>query len=166
MSSVNIFMQDEMMAEPSVAAPPSTPELFQPIRHTLRRTGMRPYVFDGSEVAHAMSYMPGSPLWYDVTLYRAGVGKFVVSVKLYYKDSNLPDRFSCHELATLDDVASFLESYDASEDVHPSVPMEVTTMTASEFAMHVGLLKLKIEEARAQFRDVAGEILYSLASGA
>lgn len=164
MSSVNLFMSDGAPAEEPVAAQPSVADHFMPSRRVLRRTGSRPFVFEGAEIIHSMSYMPGSPLWYDLTLYRARTGGFVLEVKLFYKESSTPDRFSCHEFSSIEEVAEFLEEHDASQDVHPSLPMDNTEMSAADFALHVAGLRLRVEEARGQFADLAGEMLYSLSN--
>ncbi len=84
---------------------------------TLRRTGERPLSFQGAELCNAMSYVPGTPLWYEINVYRTAGETFVANVRMYTRSENEKDRFSCYEASSFDEVLSWLESYDPADDI-------------------------------------------------
>lgn len=142
---------------PTPAAPANATETF-----TLRRTGKRPLAFDGVELCMGMSYVPGTPFWYELNIYRTSLGSFVVAVKFFTKDDGDKDTFRAFQASTFDEVMSILETYDTSQDVRIDVQADDETLSVAELTVKALGLRARLEEARRQFAGLVGQVLYQL----
>lgn len=129
---------------------------------TLRRTGKRPLAFDGVELCMGMSYVPGTPFWYELNIYRTHAGSFVVAIKFFTKDEGDKDTFRAFQCATFDEVMSLLETYDTSQDVRIDVQADDDSMSVAELTVKALGLRARLEEARRQFAGLVGQVLYQL----
>jgi hypothetical protein len=129
---------------------------------TLRRNGERPLAFAGSEVCSAMSYMPGTPLWYEVNIYRTAARGYVGYVRMFTKSEDDKDRFSGCEADSFEEIIHWLVSYEPAHDISASIPVDDPTVSAVELGIKAAAVSLKLAEARRQYADLLGEILYTL----
>lgn len=160
MSQVPSF---DASVSPEVAAAPApgpSGHVFQ-----LRRTGGRPVRFTGTELCSAMSYGPGAPFWYEINIFRAANQKFVVDVRHFTKTDGDKDRFTVWTVESFDDAISALEHYDPATDLRVDLPVDDESVPLAELGLHAASLRLRIGEARRQFRQLVGEILYELDRG-
>jgi hypothetical protein len=161
MASVTMLNRSESPAPPeSELTSPSYGELR---RHTLRRTGQRAFAFEGVEICSSTSHSPGPPaFWYEINLYRRANEQFVVDIRFFSKSDNMRDRFQVVKADGLEEVASILEAYEPAHDIEANVDPEDQDLPASVFALKAATLRMRIDEARRQFRDLVGEVLHQL----
>jgi hypothetical protein len=156
MASVMLFSRAEARQEVQVeAAPENTTQ-------RLRRSGKRDYAFTGLEICSSTSHGPGPSLWYEINLYRKPTGPYVVDVRFFSKSESMRDRFHAFDADSLDDVASVLESYEPAFDIEPDVNPEDSDMPHALFVLKAAMLRIRIDEARRQFRDLVGDVLHQL----
>lgn len=129
----------------------------------LKQTGGRPVQFRGIELCSAMSYVPGTPLWYEINIYKTEESDFVTDVRMFTKDENERDVFRVERSYSLADVFDYLEKYDAANDVDASsVDLGSSHLSVANLSLSAASLRIRVEEARGQFRDLVGQILYQL----
>jgi hypothetical protein len=156
MASVMLFNRTETRQE---VEPEPTPEI--PMQR-LRRTGKRDYAFVGYEICSSTSHGPGPSLWYEINLYRKPAGPYVVDVRFFSKMETMRDRFQVFDADSLDEIASVLEAYEPSFDIEPDINPEDADMPHAVFVLKAAMLRIRIDEARRQFRDLVGDILHQL----
>jgi hypothetical protein len=131
----------------------------------LRRDGQRPFVFKGSELCSAMSYASGTPLWYEINIYQHVNESFPVEVKMFTKAENERDHFHLKVLSSLDGVFEYLENYNTEQDIDVAeLALSGKGQAISKLALQAATLKLRMEEAKRQFDDIVGQILFELES--
>lgn len=157
MASVMLFNRAEAVKHEH--EPVHTPEA--PLQR-LRRTGKRDYAFEGFEICSSTSHGPGPALWYEINLFRKPIGHYVVDVRFFSKIESMRDRFHVFDADGLDEVASLLESYDPGTDVEPDFNAEDAEMPHAVFVLKTAMLRIRLDEARRQFRDLVGDILHQL----
>lgn len=166
MSSVSVYSDNDAQVSASSdtgeASIISKPSSFREMHFSLKRTGQRPFAFSGSEICTSTSHSVGPSLWYELNIYRSNEGQYVVEIKMFNKSSKNKDRFSVIEMSSLEEISSFLEGYDAACDISSSFSLEDDHMPLSLLTLEAISLKIRIEEARSQFKDLAGELLYQL----
>ncbi|MEO1749992.1 MAG: hypothetical protein AAFR27_15505, partial [Pseudomonadota bacterium] len=122
-----------------------------------KRTGMRPMKFKAAEMCSSMSYVAGTPLWYEINIYQKPDDSFVVETKLFTKDENQRDIFRVQEIGSFEGVFEYLENYDTARDIDAEILNLVDPhMPVARLAMQAAALRLKMEEARRQFDDLVG----------
>lgn len=131
---------------------------------TLRRTGRRPVFFEGVELCMAMSYVPGAAFWYEINIYRTVSDGFVVYVRLFSKKEQDTDLYRVFEAGSFEEVISFLEDYDAAEDVRIDVLADDQSAPLSELVVRALALRARIDDARRQFSALVGQILFDIDS--
>ena len=62
----------------------------------------------------------------------------------------------------LDEVATILENYDPGTDVEPDLNAENADMPHAVFVLKTATLRIRLYEARRQFRDLVGDNLHQL----
>lgn len=129
---------------------------------SLRRTGERPLAFEGVEVCSAMSYIPGAPLWYEINVYRTASDSFIANVRMFTRSENEKDRFSAYEASSFDEAMFWLENYDPAEDIRADLPLDNSDVSVVELGLKAAAVKMKLSEARRQYRDLLGEIFYAV----
>lgn len=131
--------------------------------YKLKQTGGRPVHFEGVELCSTMSYAPGTPLWYEINLYKSTEATFVLDIRMFTKSENERDNFRVFTAYSLADVFDILERYDAANDIDAtSVDLQGDTMSIAQLSLSAASLRLRVEEARGQFRDLVGQLLYQL----
>lgn len=130
---------------------------------TLKQTGARPFEFSGTEICSAMSFVPGPPLWYEINVYQTTNRTFVVGVRMFTKSENESDVHRVMEAMSLEDVVGQLESYDPSFDIDASsLRIDDHSVSIAELSLAAITLRQRLEEARRQFKNLVGDILYEL----
>ena len=156
MASVMLFNRTELRQEAPAQPSPEAP------MQRLRRTGKRDYAFAGIEICSSTSHGPGPSLWYEINLFRKPAGPYVVDVRFYSKSETMRDRFRVFEAESLDEVASVLEGYEPGYDVEADFNPEDSDMPDAVFVLKAAMLRIRIDEARRQFRDLVGDVLHQL----
>lgn len=171
MSRLNVIEQayDRPLEPPAMAMrapdmPPPAPAAPESVK--LRRTGGRAIRFHGSLLCTAMSYQAGLPFWYEISIYRKTTGAFVVAVKMFTRSEDQRDLFRVYAAQEFEELVELLEGYDPTADID-AIELESTAddMSPSLLALKGLGIRLRIEEARRQFGDLVGEILYELDVG-
>lgn len=152
--------QMTQFAEPSPGETPMSS--MQAQSFTLKRLGARPLSFHGGELCMAMSFVPGAPYWYEINVYRTIDQRFVLAVKLFYRDDDKQDFCRAWEFADFGEVVKTLEAYDAGADIAVDVMPDDPHLSAPDMAAHAFALRAKAAEARRQFQSLVGEILHEL----
>jgi 4-coumarate--CoA ligase len=129
---------------------------------SLPRTGQRPLVFEGEEIVSATSCAPGPRFWYEINLYRKQDRSLVIDIRFFGKPTELKDRFRSFSADSLDDVTHILETYDPALDIHADIPVHDDSVPVSLIALQAAMVRMQIDEARRQFKDLAGEILHQI----
>lgn len=130
---------------------------------TLRRTGKRPLTFHGSELCMAMSFEVGTPLWYEINVFRrSDADGFIVDVRMFTKSDGEKDYFTVRECANFEEVMHYLEGYEPANDVRVDVTFDDDDLTLADLTVQALGLKIKVEEARRQYHGLVGQILYEL----
>jgi hypothetical protein len=129
---------------------------------TLRRTGERPLSFRGREVCSAMSYTPGTPLWYEINVFRTEHDSFIGNVRMFSKSENEKDRFAAYEASSFDEVMFWLENYDPASDIRADLPVASDEVTVAELGLRAAALRMHLAEAKRQYRDLLGEIFFAM----
>jgi hypothetical protein len=140
-----------------VPAPVAADQLF-----TLRRSGARPMTFAGAELCSAMSYEPGTPMWYEINIYRTAARSYVANVKMFSKSEDEKDRFAAYEAENFDEVLAWLETYEPANDIRISLPFDDPQTPMVELGIRAAAASMKVAEARRQYRDLMGEVFFAL----
>jgi len=131
----------------------------------IRRLGKRPLVFNGTELAMAMSFTPGLPYWYELNVFRTDQQKFVLAIKLFYSSEDEIDSSDAWEFDTLAEVFDAIEAYDAGRDVRFDMGGLSDAPAAAMAAMSMSL-RAEVEAARAHFAGLVGEFFKQLEDAA
>jgi hypothetical protein len=168
-NALNRQIQDEFAqtaAMASAPAParakktaPALPEV------ALRRTGERPLAFKGREILSATSYSAGPSLWHQISLYQGESG-LALDIRTYFKREDDRDVFFAAECASLEEAVYLIEQHDPASAIPVEAAIASDQLPSHEVALRAAMLRLRIDEARQQYRDLVGEILYSLATAA
>ncbi|MGL4636215.1 MAG: hypothetical protein ACRCWF_09560 [Beijerinckiaceae bacterium] len=129
---------------------------------SLRRTGERPLVFQGVEICSAMSYIPGAPLWYEINVYRTATESFVANVRMFTRSENDKDRFSACEADSFEEAIMWLEAYEPASDIRADLPLDDADVSVVELSIKAAAMRIRLSEARRQYRDLLGEVLFAV----
>lgn len=130
----------------------------------IKRVGGRPLVFDGTELAMAMSYTPTLPYWYEINLYRTSDHRFVACVRLFFVSADEQDTARAWECETLDGAIETLVRYDAADDVRLNVDPSFADQSAPEMAAQALDLRAQVKGYRQHYATLIGEFLHDLDS--
>lgn len=128
----------------------------------IKRIGARPLVFEGSELAMAMSYTPKLPFWYELNLYRTSAGKAVAAVRLFHQSEDEEDTVRAWECGSLDEAVEKLAHYDAADDVQLTMDASMSQGPAAELAAQAMALRAEVKTYRSHYASLIGEFLYDL----
>jgi hypothetical protein len=128
----------------------------------LRRTGARPLTFVGTEICSATSHAIGPSLWCEINLHATDQDRFVADIRMFFKSENIADVFTVHEADSIDEAVSILEAFDPASHLVVDLAVGNLEVPAIEIALKAAELRLRLEEARGQYRDLLGEVLYDL----
>ena len=162
MSPVTLFARGDSANFSEITESASNVTFTEVPKIRLRRTGKRPFTFDGVEVCSATSHSPGPSLWYEINLYRRANSALVCDVRFFSKVEEMKDRFHVFEADGLSDVIAVLDSYDPATDIGADLNLTDANVPTSEIALHAAVLRMRMDEARRQFSDLVGEILHQL----
>lgn len=132
----------------------------------IKRLGGRPLVFEGTELAMAMSFTPTLPYWYEANIYRTSDQRFVACVKLFYVSTDEQDTARAWECETLDAAIEKLTRYDAADDVRLTLANISTDLSAAEMAAYSMELRAQAKSYRHHYSSLVGEFLHDLEGGA
>jgi hypothetical protein len=162
MSSLNILnrqLENEFVPLPSSKAKRSQASL--PVIH-LRRSGMAPIKFAGQNLLMATSYCTGPSLWHEVNVYKGSAEAFAVDIRTFFKREGERDVFFAAECGSLEEAIMIIEGHDATSAIAMNSRMASIETPLHEVVMDAVYLRLRIEEARRQYSDLVGEVLYDL----
>jgi hypothetical protein len=166
MVSVSVFakqQQDFASAFPMDVAPSHTSNHAHAYSDMqLKRSGMRPVRCRGREVAAASSHSVGPSFWYQLNLVETDSSQMLIDLRCYQKDEAFPDTFQVIETSGIDESMAWLESYDPASDIVPRIDLMASHLSPAELAIEAAALKLKIIEARRQYKEMVGEILHGI----
>lgn len=130
--------------------------------HALKRTGARPFLFNGTTVATVCGVTPALPFWYELNVHRTVIGTVVSDIRLFHKSPDLPDLFWVAEHDGLDEAIDRFERYEPAGDV--AVPREMSTPagSAAELALATARLQLRVDQVTQHYRALVGELLHVL----
>lgn len=133
-----------------------------PHSYRIKRPGARPLVFDGIELAMAMSFTPSLPYWYEINLYRTSDQRFVASIRLFFRSEEEQDLVRAWEFDTLDQALEKLSSFDAGQDVRFAIDPEDASLSPSQLAAMAMELRARILAAQQHYKSLVGEFFYEL----
>lgn len=128
-----------------------------PAPFRFQRPGQRPLVFQGANLAMAMSFTPDLPFWYEINIYRTDSQQFALVVKLFYQAEEEKDTVKSWLFDSLPAVFDALETYDAAQDIRVSF-VQPQDATPAELAAMALELKTKIAAYRAHWASLIGEL--------
>lgn len=140
----------------------AAPQTMPPMSYKIMRTGQRPLAFDGTELCMAMSFVPASPYWFEINIYRTAGQTFVAAVKTFFQAEDARDRARAWEFETFDEVMDALESFDAAAEMRVDTFLDDADLSAVELAAWGYALMAKAKAARDQYHGLLGEILHEL----
>lgn len=130
--------------------------------HTLRRTGARPVSFRGVQVCAASSEPVRAPFWYEVNLFRLVDGSFVVDIRRLSRDGRESPKHTVLRAESFDAAATALETYDPTRDLRAPNGFDDPGVSAADLTFQALGLRARIDEARAQYGALVGEVLADL----
>lgn len=148
------YATDGAGAPHAAPAMPSQPAL----DYSIRRPGLRPLKFSGTELAMAMSYTPELPYWYEINVYRTNEQRFVLAVRLFYQSEDEQDTAKSWEFDSLPELFAGLERYDAADDIKVPMTTQAPSSVAGMLAMAMEL-RAQAAAAQANFDGLVGELL-------
>ncbi|MEO0697999.1 MAG: hypothetical protein AAFY84_18115 [Pseudomonadota bacterium] len=154
-------MMEQAQTEPSNQGAVAQFAPSAPVKR-IKRVGGRPLVFEGSELAMAMSYTPTLPYWYETNLYRTTDNRFVACVRLFYVSADEQDTARAWECATLDEAIEKLVNYDAAADVRLTMDYASHDFYAAEMAAHALDIRARAKGYREHYASLIGEFLHDL----
>lgn len=179
MTSVNLNQQVDQVtgqarpAEPARSSEPTRPAA-SPARsqlrqleasmmpaQALRRTGQRPYAFNGLTLATICGVTPVLPFWYELNLFRTVIGSYVCNVRLFNKGEDA-DVFRASEHEDLEAACAYFEDYDPTGDLAASPDELSLDAPGVKLSLQAARLQLRINRITEHYRATAGELLYAL----
>lgn len=156
-------MNYPMPAQDMSAAPGGgdAPQMMPAASHRFTRPGKRPLVFQGTQLAMAMSFTPDIPYWYEINIFRSEEQNFVLVVKLFFQSEIEQDYTKAWEADSLIEVLDMLEHYDAAEDIRVAVP-EMDTIAPAELATMAYAMEARVRSQRAHWASLIGELFGEL----
>lgn len=156
----SLHQDPSSMAASSYAPAPAAVPTFR-----IKRPGARPLVFEGVELAMAMSFTPALPYWYEINLYRTSDQRFVAAVKLFFQSPDEKDQIRAWDFDTLDQALEKLAGFDAGQDVRLDCDPTDESLGAAELAACAMDLRAQVLAARRHYGSLVGEFLYDLEQG-
>ena len=134
-----------------------------PMSYRFPRPGQRPLVFEGSQLAMAMSFTPDFPFWYEVNIYRTDDQKFALVIRMFFQSETEQDTVRAWHFDNLVEVFSALETFDAAEDIRLGFA-DTTRMCPAEIAAMAYELKAKVGAFRSHWASLIGELFEEMES--
>lgn len=128
----------------------------------IKRAGARPLIFEGIEMAMAMSFTPSLSYWYEINLYRTSDQRFVVAIRLFFQSEEEQDQVRAWEFDNLDQALEKIAQHDAAQDIKFSMDPANPSMAPAELAAMAMELRARIASARSHFASLMGEFFFEL----
>lgn len=129
--------------------------------HKLPQAGGRPLIFNGSELAMAMSFTPELPYWFEINLYHTDAQEFVVAIRKFFQSENETDYVNAWSFPNIDAAFAHIESYDPAIDV--LIPdMNLATMIPAEMSAMALSLKSEVDAVRHHYAGLVGELFMEI----
>lgn len=125
----------------------------------LKRTGRRPFMFNGTAVATICGVTPELPFWYELNLHRTVLGGYVSDVRLFNKSPDRADLFWVEEHEDLDEALAWFERYDPAGDVTPPGEIAMRASSSAALALQLARLQLQVDQITQHYRALVGELL-------
>ncbi len=129
---------------------------------TLRRTGARPFRFQGTELSNAVGWAEKLTIWHEINLFRTNTGKIVVDIRVFRKAPGERDVFRVSECDSIEEAIGILETYDPIQDILVDVPLDDTTVSVAELSLSGVVLRQRIEQTRRQYDALLGDLLHEI----
>lgn len=128
----------------------------------LRRTGLRPFSFNGQLLGTVCGVDQVLPYWYEVNVYRTVIGSYVSDIRFFAKAAEAPDLFRVAEHDDMPALHAYLERYDPCRDLPPM--RHELSPDASAAALTLLAIETRAEMRRIDdhFRVTAGAMLDAL----
>ncbi len=126
---------------------------------SLRRTGRRPFLFNGNVIATVCGITPLLPFWYELNVHRTVLDSYVSDIRLFNKAPDLPDLFWVDEHDDLDDVSTHFERYDPAGDLSPPQEMTGHGGSSAQLALWTARLQLQVDQITQHYRALVGDLL-------
>lgn len=150
-------MNNQMHATDQSGGGPDLAFVGSSTTYRLPQPGGRPNVFQGSELAMAMSFTPGLPFWYELNLYRTSDQGFVVAIRRFFQSEEETDWVKSWVFSSPHEALGHLESYDASVDVRVA-DINLEGSSPADLAAKALALKAEVDATRAHFAGLVGEM--------
>lgn len=131
---------------------------------SLRRTGQRPFDFNGTLVAMTCGINATLPFWYEINAYRTRGDGWVSDIRLFRKEDGSTDLFHVAEHDDLDALFDHLESYDATGDLVPPRELVEGTASGTQLALHTARLQMAANQIVDHYRGLLGDLMIRLAA--
>lgn len=128
----------------------------------LKRTGARPYLFNGTTVATVCGITPALPFWYELNLHRTVIGTYLSDIRLFHKSPDLHDLHWVAEHDDLEAATSRFERYEPAGDVTPPQELAMRAGSAAELALWTARLQLQVDQITQHYRALVGELLHAI----
>lgn len=129
--------------------------------HKLPQAGARPLVFNGSELAMAMSFTPDLPYWFEINLYHTEGQEFVVAIRKFFQSETETDYVNSWSFPKIEAAMAHIENYDPAVDV--LIPeMNLSDMTPAEMSAMALALKAEVESVRHHYAGLVGELFMEM----
>lgn len=132
-----------------------------PVR-SLRRTGRRPFLFNGTTVATLCGITPLLPFWYEINVHRTVIDSYVSDIRLFHNSPDVPDLYRVAEHDDLEDTVVYFERYEPAADVAPPAEMSVRASSCAELALAIARLQLQVDQVTQHFHSLVGDLLHTL----
>ncbi len=129
---------------------------------TLRRSGARPYRFQGTEICSAVGWAEKLSVWHEINLFQSTAGKVVIDIRVFRKSPTEKDLFRVEERDSIEDAISFLESYDPTQDVLVDIPLDDPGVSLAELSLNGIVLRQRIDHTRRQYDALLGDLLHEI----
>lgn len=164
----------QLFSDPPAASvpPPPEPPQAQMLREAearlapvqvVRRTGLRPYAFNGQLLGTVCGVDQVLPYWYEINVYRTVLGSYVSDIRLFGKAADAPDLFRAREHDDLDALHAYLEGYDPCGDLPPIRYDDSPATSAAALALRAIEVRAEMRRIDDHFRATVGALLNALA---
>lgn len=151
-------------AEPAIAAPPhderprDVAPRFAPMQ-LLKRTGYRPFAFNGRILATVCGVERVLPYWYEINIYCTVLGDYVSDIRLFGKSEDAVDLFRVAEHPDVDALYDYLETYDPCCDLPPIRQDAVGSASCAGLSLRAIELQGSMRGITDHYRATVGALL-------
>jgi hypothetical protein len=129
---------------------------------TLRRTGLRPVRFVGSQLIEARSNGHANQVWHDLNIYRTNRGRYVVELIARRIGNDQQDIFRVRSFDSLDAVASWLQAFPAGDDAKIPEGLATDETALPRAVLKAVQLRQQMERIDGEYRSLLSEVFMAL----